>query len=235
VLGGNTFLSARDDIGKQSNRIASQVGNIEAQSTTGSTWIDNQGDLSVGGSFTTNPQGIFAGGSATITASSPITVKKSALVGGSLQYIATDDSSGDDLVVEAVDLNGQPLYLKATGDIRLLAGDNLTVEHGALLQAGGSIVLKGDVHTASSASELDGAKVTFLRGGGIHRAPGGLAVTQITDSAGSLVTKDGKPPESSGTGVFKFASGTLAALSGKHFKFTSKPTGLGRFDLEYTD
>jgi hypothetical protein len=96
-------------------------------------------------------------------------------------------------------------------------------------------VLKGDVHTASSASELDGAKVTFLRGGGIHRAPGGLAVTQITDSAGSLVTKDGKPPESSGTGVFKFASGTLAALSGKHFKFTSKPTGLGRFDLEYTD
>jgi hypothetical protein len=96
-------------------------------------------------------------------------------------------------------------------------------------------VLKGDVHTASSASELDGAKVTFLRGGGIHRAPGGLAVTQITDSAGSLVAKDGKPPESSGTGVFKFASGTLAALSGKHFKFTSKPTGLGRFDLEYTD
>ena len=156
VLGGNTFLSARDDIGKQSNRIASTVGNIEAQSTTGSTWIDNQGDLSVGGSFTTNPQGIFAGGSATITASSPITVKKSALVGGSLQYIATDDSSGDDLVVEAVDLNGQPLYLKATGDIRLLAGDNLTVEHGALLQAGGSIVLKGDVHSDTSGNTLPG-------------------------------------------------------------------------------
>jgi hypothetical protein len=96
-------------------------------------------------------------------------------------------------------------------------------------------VLKGDVHTASSASELDGTKVTFLRGGGIHRAPGGLAVTQITDSVSSLVTKDGKPPESSGTGIFKFASGTLRALSGKPFKFTSKPTGIGRFDLEYTD
>lgn len=98
-------------------------------------------------------------------------------------------------------------------------------------------VLKGDVHTASSVSEFDGAKVTFLRGGGIHRAPGGLAVTQIMDGDGSLVTKDDKPlgTASSGKGVFKFASGSLAKLSGKAFSFTSKQTGLGRFEMEYTD
>jgi hypothetical protein len=98
-------------------------------------------------------------------------------------------------------------------------------------------LLKGDVHTASSASEWDGTQGTFLIGGGIHRAPGGLAVSQITEGTGSIVIKDGKPvgTDSSGKAVFKFASGTLAALSGKVFKFTSKPTGLGRFDLEFTD
>ena len=97
--------------------------------------------------------------------------------------------------------------------------------------------LKGDVHTASSASKWDNNQGTFLIGGGIHRVLGGLAVSQITEGTGSIVMKDGKPvgTDSSGKGVFKFASGTLAALSGKVFKFTSKPTGLGRFDLEFTD
>ena len=71
----------------------------------------------------------------------------------------------------------------------------------------------------------------------IHRVPGGLAVSQITEGTGSVVLKDGKPvgTNSSGKGIFKFASGSLAALSGKVFKFNSKPTGLGRFDLEFTD
>jgi hypothetical protein len=98
-------------------------------------------------------------------------------------------------------------------------------------------LLKGDVHTASSASEWDGLQGTFLRGGGTHRGPGGLAVTQITEGTGSVVMKDGKPvgTDSSGKGVFKFASGSLKALSGRVFKFASKPTGLGRFELEFTD
>lgn len=98
-------------------------------------------------------------------------------------------------------------------------------------------LLKGDVHTASSVSEWDGPKGTFLFGGGIHRAPGGLAATQITEGTGSVVMKDGKPAgtDSSGKGVFKFASGTLAAHSGKAFKFATKPTGLGRFEMEFTD
>jgi hypothetical protein len=48
--------------------------------------------------------------------------------------------------------------------------------------------------------------------------------------------KDGKPAgnESSGKGLFKFASGTLAALSGKAVRFETKPTGVGRFSIEFT-
>lgn len=97
-------------------------------------------------------------------------------------------------------------------------------------------LLKGAVFTGSSISEWDGPQGTYLSGGGIHRASGGLAVSQLTEGKGSVVMKDGKPAGAnvSGKGVFKFASGTLAALSEKAVKFESQPIGVGRFSLEYT-
>src|SRR5260370_9214437 len=98
-------------------------------------------------------------------------------------------------------------------------------------------LLKGSIYTASSIIEWDGPQGTYLFGGGMHRAPGGLAVSQVVEGTGSVVMKDGKAVgiDASGKGVFKFASGTLAALSGKAFKFVSKPTGVGRVYTELTD
>jgi hypothetical protein len=98
-------------------------------------------------------------------------------------------------------------------------------------------LLKEAVVTAVSVSEWDGPKGTCLASLGLHRAPGGFAVGQLLECSASLVMKDGKPigAESSGKTVFKFASGTLASLSGKTVKFTTKPVGVGRFELEFTD
>jgi hypothetical protein len=97
-------------------------------------------------------------------------------------------------------------------------------------------LLKGAVYTASTASELDGPRRTFLFTGGVHRAPGGFAVTQMMEGTGSVVMKDGKPvTENSGKALFKFASGTLATISGKAVKWTTKTTGVGRFSLEFAD
>ncbi|PYP94001.1 MAG: hypothetical protein DMD38_16565, partial [Gemmatimonadetes bacterium] len=151
VLGGNTLLFARDNIGAAGNRITTEVGNLEAQSTTGSTWIDNNGNLAIGGTLISSSAiGLHSGGSATITASSPITIKKSTVTGDSFLAVAVNDTGADDLVVSALDLNGDPLFIKAVNNITLIAGDNLTVQGpttgaplGALLQAGGAIVLKG--------------------------------------------------------------------------------------------
>src|SRR5882762_9427294 len=115
VLGGNTLLFARDNIGQAGNRISTQVGNLEAQSTTGSTWIDNNGNLAIGGTLiSSSAVGLHSGGSATITAHSPITIKKSTITGDSFLAVAVDDSpsGGDDLVVSAVDLNGNPLFIQ---------------------------------------------------------------------------------------------------------------------------
>jgi hypothetical protein len=66
---------------------------------------------------------------------------------------------------------------------------------------------------------------------------GGLAVTQMLEGAGSIILKDGKPAgwETSGKSVFKFASGSLAALAGKTVSYTSKLTGLNRFSIEFAD
>ena len=97
-------------------------------------------------------------------------------------------------------------------------------------------LVKGAVYSGSSTSEWDGPQGTYLSGGGTVRAAGGLAVTQITEGKGSAVMKDGKPAgsESSGKALFKFASGTLAALSGKMVRWETKPMGFGLFSIELT-
>jgi hypothetical protein len=98
-------------------------------------------------------------------------------------------------------------------------------------------LLKNAVYSATNVTEWDGPKATQLQAGGTHRTAGGLAVTQILEGTASTILKDGKPVggEGSGTAAVKFASGTLAAMTGKTVKFTTKSTGAGRFILEFTD
>jgi hypothetical protein len=97
-------------------------------------------------------------------------------------------------------------------------------------------LVKGALYSGSSTSEWDGSQGTYLSGGGTVRAAGGLAVTEITEGKGAVVMKDGKPAgsESSGKALYKFASGTLAALSGKSVRWQTKPMGFGLFSIELT-
>ena len=117
---------------------------------------------------------------------------------------------------------------------------NAPAIHGSRRRTGSSEdykLLKDAVATAVSVSEWDGPKGTYLATLGLHRAPGGFAVAQLLEGTGSVVMKDGKPAgsQASGKTVFKFASGTLAAFSGRTVNFTTKPVGLGRFELEFKD
>jgi hypothetical protein len=96
--------------------------------------------------------------------------------------------------------------------------------------------LKDALYSGAATSEWDGPKGTYFTGGGIIRAAAGVAVTQLTEGTGSAIMKDGKPAgtEAAGKGMIKFASGTLAALSGKADRWEAKPAGLGRFTLDIT-
>jgi hypothetical protein len=102
--------------------------------------------------------------------------------------------------------------------------------------SGVSGLLKDAVYTSSSTSEWDGSQGTYFAGGGIIRVPGGLAATQLNEGVGSATMKDGKPAgvEASGKTLIKFASGTLAELSGKAVRWEAKPAGFNRFSLEFT-
>lgn len=93
----------------------------------------------------------------------------------------------------------------------------------------------GTLYTGSVTSEWDGPQGKYIAGGGTIRGAGGLAVSFLTEGTGSMVMKDGKPigTQGSGKGAFQFASGTLAALSGKTDTWQTKPAGFGRFTLEF--
>jgi len=103
--------------------------------------------------------------------------------------------------------------------------------------AGVDGIFKGAVTTSVTVSEIDGSKVTFHFAGGVHRMAGGLAVGETLEGTGSTVMQEGGATRAiaSGRMIFKFASGKLAALSGKTFKWTAKPIGFNRFEMEYGD
>ena len=98
-------------------------------------------------------------------------------------------------------------------------------------------LLKGAVYSATHVSEWDGPQGTFLLAGGVHRIAGGFAVTEMTEGTASVTMKDGKPAGVTGSGkaIFKLGSGSLATLSGKAANFTTRVTGLNRFELEFAD
>jgi hypothetical protein len=98
-------------------------------------------------------------------------------------------------------------------------------------------LVKDAVVTAFSATEWDGSKTTNVSALVVYRAPGGTAIAQTLEGNGSVITKDGKPVGTEITGklTYKFASGTLAALSGKTVNFVNKTTGRNRFEIELTD
>jgi hypothetical protein len=96
--------------------------------------------------------------------------------------------------------------------------------------------LKGALYTGANTVEWDGPKGRIIVGGGIHRLPGGRAVTELSEGVASIVMKDGKfaGNEASGRGVIKYAGGAFAALNGKQVRFTSTPVSPIRFILDMT-
>ncbi|OAF04295.1 hypothetical protein AYJ54_24205 [Bradyrhizobium centrolobii] len=91
--------------------------------------------------------------------------------------------------------------------------------------------------TAISVSELNGEKGTSIASLDIHRAIDGFAVGQLLEGVAFLVMRDKRSLgiAASGKMVFKFASGSLSALSGRTVNFTTKPAGFGRFEMEFSD
>ncbi len=136
------LLLAADNIGQATQAVATQVGYIESESTTGSTWMSNQGGLTVGG-VTTAAESMGAGGSITVTASGPITITREALATGPIIYSAQPSTvagaPNDDLIVAA----GATVE-STTSSVDLRAGRSLYIEDGALVLAATTANIYGD-------------------------------------------------------------------------------------------
>ncbi|WP_348522535.1 hypothetical protein [Bradyrhizobium iriomotense] len=91
--------------------------------------------------------------------------------------------------------------------------------------------------TSISVSEWDSEKGRYLASLDVHRALEGYAVGQLLEGDGSSVMENNRAAGIAARGktVFKFASGSLADLSGKTVKFTTKPVGSRRFEMEFSD
>jgi len=168
IISGKTFLVAANNIGAADRRITTEIGNIEAKSTAGSTWVSNTGALAVGGVVDSSDPGMVAGGSINLTASSPITVTENQQAGEAIIILANDDNNDSDVDGTATPADDDADFLivksgitiESTGSyVRLLAGDDLTVEAGAIVKAADYVELYGDYQGAVDAA---GSKIQVL-------------------------------------------------------------------------
>ena len=121
VLAGKTYLFASANIGTSSSPISTEVGNVQGQSTTGSTWLVNTGALTVGGVVPGNSMGMDSGGMIDVVAMSPITIIQNVLALDAINYTSTHDATGGNMgVTSGVSI------VSTTGAVNFYAGDNFT-------------------------------------------------------------------------------------------------------------
>ena len=147
VVGANGWLSAEQNIGTDcTDRIETEVSALETDSITGNTYVNNVGNLTIGGSFETDSLGATAGGNMFIATAGAITIEKSVFAVGDAVIVAENSSvhGVGNITVDSLDLAGNPLVVDSATTLSLLAGHNVTVKQGAAVQAGQSVFIKSD-------------------------------------------------------------------------------------------
>ena len=229
VKAGKADLIASGSVGSGnlrnglSGRIVSTVGNVEAIATTGSIWLWNKGALTVGGvvPVATSPYAMYApNGSVNIQTSSPVTVILDNLSAGDILYQAgTAGASDDNLTVNS----GVTLH-STGGSIELDAGNNVTVQAGAVIQAAIGITIRG-AYLQPTATFLDpylasapvAAEVDFGNDGNngtITLTNGGTWAALGYSVGGGIYVQSASDPNGNGASFSAGSYYTIAAING---------------------
>ena len=178
ITGGRAYLVAQKDIGLRDKNIYTTIGALQGRSTTGNTYLFNDGALAVS-AFTGVGVGMYAGGDAIVQAHSPITVSSDVVVIGDLSYIANESATDDR---DNITINAG-ISISASGTATFLAGDNFVLSAGASIQTGQNLVIVTDYGSLDS----QGGDVTLT--GTLHST----GYTHISTSAtkSSSVVIDG--------------------------------------------
>jgi hypothetical protein len=101
------------------------------------------------------------------------------------------------------------------------------IEGGAM--AGGTV-------TGQDIWEWDKTTAKMVSVTGLARKPGATVAYELTDGTITLTMADGKVTgfTATGKGRYPLATGSAAALTGKSFTFTAKPTGPGQWETDVT-
>ena len=188
VIGGRTFLIAQKNIGTDLTPLFTRVGQIQSISTTGSTYVHNEGGLNVK-SLDGTGLGQSSGGDIVTTASSPITVNTAIVSGGNVMITAVESAPED---YDVVTMNAN---VTADGSITILAGDHIVINSSSTLSAGGNLTMRtdvGDLGTGGGNLRVDG---TVIAGGDIAYTTGGdedrIVLSGTTTAAGGFTLDTG--------------------------------------------
>jgi hypothetical protein len=96
--------------------------------------------------------------------------------------------------------------------------------------------MAGGIVSGQDIWEWDGTNAKMVSVTGLSRKPGASVAYELTDGTISLTMTDGKVTgwTATGKGRYPLATGSAAALTGKSFTFTAKPTGPGQWETDVT-
>ena len=241
VKAGMADLIASNSVGSGTlrngltGRIVSSVGNIEAIATTGDIWLWNKGALTVGGvagavvAVAASPYAMYApDGSINIQTSSPIDVILSNFSATDIVYHAGTAASADD------NSRSIRVTLDSTGGaVELDAGNNVTVQAGAVIQAATDILIRGaylqptaTVLNAFLASATAQTQVSFgnvADSGTITLANGTWAALGYA-VGGGIYVQSATDPNGNGAAFNPNAYYTIAAINGATLTLKSGQT-----------
>ncbi|MCX7396820.1 MAG: hypothetical protein NT138_03985, partial [Planctomycetales bacterium] len=152
IESGRVYLFAAQDIGSSENPITTKISNVEGKSTSGSTYIENTGHLTVGGVVPGADPGMIAGGQIRFVTNSPVTIAEAVTAAGDITVEASEEvAAGDDLTI-----TGAGSLTSTGGSIYLRAGDNIN------LQSGSRVTAPGLLEIRSALNDLDMVTGTSL-------------------------------------------------------------------------
>jgi hypothetical protein len=192
VTSGKIWLFAANNIGTFATPITTQASAIEGKSTSGNFVVDNTGAVEIGGviegSFNDQTvSGIVSGGEVWFVASSPVTLTENINADGDITVTSNDAAGNGDFILVKQDRN----IVSNGGSVYLQSGDDITIETGATITAGGEILFtadyeKSDDETASELASILLTGATLDAGTSVGMvATGDITLTSFTDTSGT--------------------------------------------------
>jgi Ca2+-binding RTX toxin-like protein len=153
LTASSLILNAATGIGDPGNPLETEVEMIEADAGAGGIWIDNTGDLVIGG--ISAQVGLRGEGDIVVTASSPLTLNEDVISSSDITLTAADsDGPGDNLIIST----GSEISTTG-GTVTLQAGDDFTLQAGAVVSASEQVLIHvdyGDADASGSTIEISG-------------------------------------------------------------------------------